>query len=143
MNKAIWGVLGALIVIVLGFFFVTKMGNNQSTTGNSTTSTETTASPTSTESATPAAQVITYTNSGFTPKTLTVKVGDTVTFTNDSSQSMWVASNPHPTHTDYAGFDAKTGMSRGESYMFTFTKAGTWGFHNHLHSTDGGTIIVQ
>jgi len=82
---------------------------------------------------------ITYNESGFSPNSLTVKVGTTVTFTNQGTGSMWVASNPHPTHTDLPEFDEK---SSAANYSFTFTKAGTWGFHNHKNPGQGGTIIV-
>ncbi len=84
-----------------------------------------------------------YTNSGFSPASLTVKVGDTVTFVNHSSNQMWVASNPHPIHTDLSGFDEKTAVGNGGSYSYTFTTAGTHNYHNHVHASDGGTIIVQ
>lgn len=93
---------------------------------------------------TPTAQnVVTYNESGFSPNTLRVNVGAAVTFNNESSNPMWVASNPHPIHTGYPGFDAKRGYAKGESYSFTFTKAGTWKYHNHLSPSEGGTIIVE
>jgi plastocyanin len=127
MNKAIWGVLGVLVIIVLGAFFFSR---------NNKVSVPTT--PTTTES-----MMVTYSDSGFSPASITVKVGDTVTFKNQSGKSMWVASAPHPTHTAYPEFDAKKGVAMGESYMFTFTKAGTWEYHNHLNPTSFGTIVVE
>jgi hypothetical protein len=66
-----------------------------------------------------------------------------VRFLNDSTSSVWIASDPHPTHTDYPGFDAKKAITRGETYEFTFTKVGTWGFHNHRNPLQKGTIVVQ
>jgi plastocyanin len=56
---------------------------------------------------------------------------------------MWVASDPHPIHTDYSAFDAKQGIAPGDTYSFTFTKTGNWGFHNHLNPSATGTITVQ
>ncbi|OGI29268.1 MAG: hypothetical protein A2288_00610 [Candidatus Moranbacteria bacterium RIFOXYA12_FULL_44_15] len=87
--------------------------------------------------------VVAYTDAGFSPKTVTVKVGDTVMFRNDSSGGMWVASAPHPVHTDYPEFDAKKSYVKGEAYSFTFEKSGTWKFHNHLKSTDFGSVTVE
>lgn len=52
--------------------------------------------------------VVTYTDSGFSPNNLTIKNGQTVTFKNEGPGDMWVASAPHPTHTDYPEFDAKS-----------------------------------
>ena len=147
----------AIIIIVLvlaaGAALV-KRNNTQSVattdttptpTASSTPNTATSTTPGTTTSESPSASafVVTYTSSGFTPSTLTVPSGTTVQFVNGSSNSMWVASDPHPTHTDYPGFDAKKSYTSGETYSFTFTKTGSWGFHNHLNPSDTGRIIVQ
>lgn len=86
---------------------------------------------------------VNYTNSGFSPSTITIKKGDTVVFVNQSSGSMWVASNPHPTHTDYPAFDEKAAVSSGSSWSFTFDKTGSWGYHNHKDPSSLGTIVVE
>jgi len=78
----------------------------------------------------------------FSPAVITVKKGTTVTWTNTGSAQVWIASNPHPTHTDYPGFDSKAAIGTGESYSFTFNKVGSWGYHNHLNPTVMGTVIV-
>lgn len=87
--------------------------------------------------------LIVYGDSGFSPNSITVKAGDTVMFKNDSSRDMWVASAPHPVHTDYPGFDAKKGYKKGETYSFIFDKVGTWKFHNHLNPTDFGSVTIE
>lgn len=87
--------------------------------------------------------IVTYTDSGFSPSTLTIKKGDTVTFKNTASGGMWVASKPHPMHTDYPAFDAKRKIAPGETYEFTFTNTGSWGYHNHMNPSERGTIVVQ
>lgn len=84
-----------------------------------------------------------YTNSGFTPTTITVEVGTTVTFVNDDSRSMWVASSVHPTHKDLPGFDQLKGSGKGTSYTYTFSKAGEWSYHNHLSPSQQGKVIVK
>ena len=86
---------------------------------------------------------ITYDGSGFSPSTVTVKAGDTVTFRNESTTEVWPASDVHPTHNDLPGFDALGGLGQGEEYSFTFDEAGEWNFHNHLNSAQGGTITVE
>jgi plastocyanin len=78
----------------------------------------------------------------FSPATLTVKKGTTVTWTNSGSAKVWVASDPHPVHTGYAGLDSRTDLGAGESFSFTFDKVGSWGYHNHLNSTVKGTVVV-
>lgn len=107
-----------------------------------------------TDNLTPVAgTAVTYGASGFPPKSVTAKKGDTVTWKNESGREMWVASNEHPTHTLYDGTSLKqhcaTGATpsfdqcgRGDTFSFTVTKVGSFGYHNHRKPSDGGTIIV-
>ena len=100
---------------------------------------------------------VTYTDAGYSPQTLTIKVGDTVTWKNQSTHNVWTASGMHPSHTDYAGttvqqhcpdpsntsFDECAAEAPGTSWSFTFTKAGTWPYHNHVKASDFGKVIVE
>jgi len=108
--------------------------------------------PTTSTSTTQTQQaVVTYTDSGFSPKTLTIKKGETVLFKNTASDDMRVASNPHPIHNGYpttggcvsSTFDSCNTIAPGQSWSFTFDIVGRWGYHNHLNPTEGGTIVVQ
>jgi plastocyanin len=87
--------------------------------------------------------VVKFTGTAFEPSTLTIKAGETVKFENKSGDDFWPASNVHPTHLLYPGFDAKKPILDGGSYSFTFTKTGSWGYHNHLTPDIEGTIVVQ
>ena len=87
--------------------------------------------------------VVEITDDGFEPSSLTVSSGDSVTFENKSSDDSWPASDVHPTHQNYPGFDAKNALLSGESYSFTFEKTGSWGYHNHLEPDQQGTIVVE
>ena len=92
---------------------------------------------------TPATEpTIVYTVNGFAPAPLIISAGQAVTFKNNGTADMWVASAPHPTHTDYPGFDAMRPYGPGESYSFTFTRIGTWKYHNHLNPQHFGSIVV-
>ncbi len=94
---------------------------------------------------------IVYTDAGFSPASITVAKGTTVTFVNHSSGDMWPASNPHPIHNGYpttggcktSTFDACGHIASGSSWSFTFSIPGTWGYHNHLNPEQGGTVIVK
>lgn len=88
-------------------------------------------------------KVVRIEDDGFHPQTLTIDAGDTVKFENKSSDDAWPASNVHPTHLLYPGFDAKKPLLPGDSYSFTFTKTGSWGYHNHLEPDVQGTIVVK
>ena len=80
---------------------------------------------------------------GFVPSTLEIKIGDTVTFKNESGKGMWVASNPHPSHSDTPEFDAGISIANGNSWSFVFTEEGSFSYHNHLNSSQGGKIVVK
>lgn len=86
--------------------------------------------------------VVKFTDTGFSPATVSVKKGTTVTFTNDSTTGMWVASAVHPTHQLLPGFDQLTSTSKGTTYEYAFTKVGTWKYHNHVAPSFTGSVVV-
>lgn len=107
----------------------------------------------------PAFRVVTLTDSGFSPASVTVARGETVRFINDSSRGMWVGADEHPTHTEYDGtstrehctngmntgtsFDQCASVAKGEFWDYTFEKNGTFGYHNHVGASNTGTVVVQ
>lgn len=141
----------AIVVIVLlgGGFFLMK-GNstpqqavqNTQTQNSQPSSMKAQPTKTSTTGSAEGANAVSYTANGFEPNSITIKAGQSVTWTNKDSDEVWVASNPHPTHTDYPGFDELKSMATGQTYSFTFTKVGQWGYHNHLNPGQHGTVIV-
>lgn len=97
---------------------------------------------------------VTYSAAGFAPASVTIKKGETVTFVDEGTGKMWVASAMHPDHKAYSGTSlsahcpdtdgtAFDQCATGGSYTFAFDKAGTWKYHNHVSSTHFGTIIVE
>jgi len=85
---------------------------------------------------------IEYDGAQFNPKVLNIKFGDYVIFKNLGTQEFWPASDPHPDHTGYAGFDAGEPIAAEGKYQFQFMQAGSWGFHNHLNPSATGVINV-
>ena len=97
------------------------------------------------------------TASMFSPSPLTIKAGDTVTFSNTGTNARWPASASHPTHTVYPGsdinkcfngekdgiFDACGPIEAGQSWSFTFNEKGTWNYHDHLSPGTFGQIVVE
>lgn len=137
--KKIIILLGILIIIVVGGWYIF---------------TRTASAPTvSLLINTPLSATINYTASGFTPATVIIKQGGTVSFASVDGSPMWVASAVHPTHLVYDGTSrtehcpnptdtAFDQCSNGTSYSFTFLKAGVWKYHNHMSAGDGGVITV-
>jgi len=164
MNKNIIIVAVLVIaVLLLGGYFLFKL-NNPSTVANQPENQN--QAPQEPVDATgdvpqeplpPVTHEVMYTNNGFTPSTITIKTGETVVFKNESSSGMWVGSAMHPSHTVYSGtslqehcpdiantsFDQCASAQPGQSWSFTFNKAGSWGYHNHVGSSHFGKIIVE
>ncbi len=86
---------------------------------------------------------VVYSASGFSPAVTSIAIGEAVTFINKSGNDFRPASNPHPTHTDYGSFDSNIGLPNGISYELTFTKAGEWGYHDHLNPKMIGVVVVK
>ena len=73
-------------------------------------------------------------NFAFNPGTLTVKAGDTVTWTNTSG-------TPHTVTADDGSFDSGT-VTASAPFEHVFSAAGTFAYHCSIHSSMKATIIV-
>lgn len=173
MNKVIVGVVVILAIAVTGLFFY---GNGGSSTNLSSppesldeqpnvevgtkpqtvspgTDIEQKDDGTSPNEDTTEAVTITYTDAGFEPKSVTIYIGQTVRFVNQSSRGMWVASASHPTHELYpvktsidclgSAFDTCKSLPSGQSWSFSFDEIGSWGYHNHVQAGHRGSVIVR
>jgi len=74
-------------------------------------------------------------NTAFAPATITVHVGDTVTWTNRDPFS-------HTSTSDTGAWDSHV-VTAGGSFSFTFASAGTFAYHCAIHTFMHGTIVVQ
>jgi plastocyanin len=84
------------------------------------------------------------TSTGFVPATVSIKVGQAVTWVNTDIAPHIVASDPYPTDNTLAGFDPKQDLSTNDRYGFVFDKAGTYTYHDDLNPyTLRGTVIVK
>lgn len=90
-----------------------------------------------------APSVITYSDDGYSPSSINIKIGEIITFINQSQDPMWPASDVHPIHSIYPEFDPKKSFGSGEEYRFKFEKAGTWQYHDHLRPAKKGTVTVK
>lgn len=149
MKSAI-AVIVAVLIIAGGAFVIMKKNDNKKSTTNTTSQTTNNApannasdnSQPANNQSSPAAATITYSDSGFSPSKITVKSGDKVEIKNTSSHSMQFDSNPHPVHTDDPELNVGV-VAAGQSMTFTVTTKGTFGYHNHLDSSQTGSIVVE
>lgn len=88
------------------------------------------------------ASMVKISSAGFSPKSITIKAGEKVIWTNDDSANHTVNSSPHPTHTDHPFLNLGL-MKTGESKSVTFDTAGTYKYHDHLNPSLTGSITVE
>ncbi|MGH2474370.1 MAG: cupredoxin domain-containing protein [Candidatus Limnocylindrales bacterium] len=79
-------------------------------------------------------EAVTIAGFAFDPASVTVRVGDSVTWTNQDSAA----------HTATAsGTFASGDLANGQSFTYTFTTAGTFDYICAIHPTMAGTVVVQ
>ena len=71
----------------------------------------------------------------FDPATLTIKTGTQVVWTNMSDA-------PHTVTSDNGTFNTSSNLSQNQTFMFTFTTAGTFSYPCNIHPYMKATITV-
>lgn len=130
----------ALLVILAGGGFVVYNNNhkNKSTSTPSASSSSSSQSSTSTPTTTPLANTgssVAIENFAFSPATLTVKKGITVTWINKDSAAHTVTS------TDGGKLNSPT-LNKDQTYSFTFDTTGTFNYKCTFHSNMTGKVTV-
>ena len=82
-----------------------------------------------------ATQTVTIADFAFSPATVTIRAGDTITWTNDDAIV-------HTATSTTGAFDSGD-LAPGKSYSVTFTTAGTYDYFCAPHPTMTGQIVVQ
>jgi plastocyanin len=80
-------------------------------------------------------QAVSMSGLAFHPATVTVNVGDTVTWTNNDGVA-------HTATADGGSFDTGT-IGNGSSASVTFNTAGTFAYHCSVHPTMQGSVVVE
>jgi plastocyanin len=81
-------------------------------------------------------QAVAISGFSFSPASVTVNVGDTVTWTNSDAQA-------HTATADDASWDTGTIGGSGGTGAVTFATAGTFPYHCDIHPQMTGTVTVQ
>lgn len=118
-SKAISGIL--LLALILSACSLTSSGNAPTTGGGNSGSEN--------------AVKVSISNFKFDPQTVTIKVGQTVTWTNSDTAAHTVTAD------DNSWTSEK--INTGDSFSKTFDKAGTYPYHCSIHLEMKGTVIVQ
>ena len=87
------------------------------------------------------------TNGAVSPSSVTISVGQSVSFVNSHNASHDMASDPHPAHTNCPSINALGLVGAGQTKPTnSFGAAGTCGFHDHNNPDDPalkGTITIR
>jgi amicyanin len=83
-----------------------------------------------------AATAVSIDNFTFTPPTVTVKAGTTVTWSNKDDI-------PHGIASANNAFAKSKALDTDDSYSFTFTTPGTYQYFCYIHPHMTGTIVVE
>jgi amicyanin len=147
MAKSTWiflGVVAILVVIGLVYFMSNPSNKSLSDTNSQVNTTpplsnsggNPTPDNTNPASQTPKTYTIDIANFAFSPKTLTIHTGDTITWTNKDSA-------PHTVTSDSGSeLDSPT-LNTNQIYTHTFSTAGTYDYHCTVHPMMKATIIVE
>jgi plastocyanin len=150
MNKNILIALIVIVVLAAGFVMVKNSSKTQpagtaNQTQTPTAMTEPSKAMKASVSATPEAMsqnTVTLTADGFSPATVTIKKGDKVVWVNKSGDTATVNSDNHPTHLLYPMLNLGS-FNDGEKLELVFDKAGKYTYHDHLHPSRRGTVVVE
>lgn len=120
-------IIGIIVIVIIGAgVFVSRFA---------ATNTQTQTVPESSQTQAAAKNTVTIANFAFSPAALTIKSGESVTWTNRDTPA-------HSATADDNSFD--TGLlNSGESKSITFRKPGTFTYHCSVHPMMTGKIIVQ
>ena len=149
-NSLVWIVV--ILIIALGVFMFYRSGAtnnyNYGDSGQQGTQTQNNqqapaigvANNTSTSQPASSSQGKKYTldakNFQFTPQTLTLNVGDSITWTNGDQATHTVTSN--------SGNIFNSGyLQPGQSYTFTFNTSGVYNYYCQMHPSMRGVITVN
>jgi amicyanin len=140
---------GILVAILAAAAVVLVMGSSDKqastvnapedhSTAQSQSSSQSTEQQAATSSEAVAADEVKISNYAYSPAVIKVKVGQTVTWTNEDAVQ-------HDVMADTMSADAPSSelLAKGESYSFTFKKAGTYTYHCTPHPYMKGTVVVE
>ena len=115
-----------LIAVIMGFYLLkapaTLEKSSGSNSGQGTVSGE--------------GSIVAIKNFKFNPTTVNIKVGETVTWTNEDSA-------PHQIATDSGNELASESISTGGTYSHIFNIAGTYEYHCAIHTSMKGKVVVS
>jgi plastocyanin len=135
MNRIILGAVVIIILIGAVALFIHGNTNSQSKMQNMNMPSQAQKSSSSAAAKPAGKNAVTIQNFAFSPATVTIKAGQSITWTNEDSIG-------HSATADSGSFDTGV-LSQGQSKTIAFAKAGTYTYHCSVHPNMKATVIVQ
>lgn len=135
MKKAYLYTLVVIIVVAAGGVWYV-VSHKAAPTGSTNAMNMDNANASAASQAPVATNTVAIQNFAFSPISITVKAGASVTWTNKDSIAHTV------TETDSQAGPSSGDVAPGASYSFTFKTAGTYHYHCAIHPEMTGTVVV-
>jgi plastocyanin len=134
MNKKYLFVIPTLLIIVLiGSYILIRNSHSVETSTNN--------KPVNHIAPLPKEVTITLNKNGFTPSQVTIKTGTAVRWKNESGSQETVNSDNYPTNQLHRELNFGV-FTNDSTVVHTFTKPGTYSYHNQFHHEQEGKVIV-
>lgn len=159
-GSALVGFIIAVLVLSLAGFFIARLAQTPTMSPEGATSTpKTTMVPKTTSSAklpssapipqesafdTDGVMLIRYRENGFSPSMVTIRVGKSLRFRNESTKSLWVTSDVIESTGEnyYRDLDQSKSIAHGASFTLNVNRVGVFPFKNLNNALHRGTIVV-
>ena len=140
MKKALIVII-VLIIAGVGIYYIFTINKNLgsnlrgNTDNQKISDIQATAAPKASSKTDPSDMTINIGNLSFIPSVLTIRTGTKVTWVNSDTV-------PHTVTSDTANlFDSGT-LLFGQSFSYTFTNTGSFGYHCNIHKIMRGIVVV-
>jgi hypothetical protein len=151
MAKNDWVLIGAAAIIIIGGYWVGEKYDYRYRIDGTMSPAKTAGQAGGFFIGSIYATLVNYSDSGFSPSTISLPKGGAVIFRNYSSKKLRVASDPYPSNDGYptkngcvgSTFDSCSDIPPKVSWSFIFNSPGTWSYHNELNPSEGGIVKVE
>lgn len=138
MSNAVRIIVAIVAVVVVAASAVLLMGDKSGKDRSDTDNNPGNSNPADTS----ITAILTYTNDGFDPGSLTVPSGVALRIVNNSDDIVKPSSDPHPEHTINPELNFPE-IEPGQSVTRKLNAKGAWGMHDHFNDDHRATITVQ
>jgi plastocyanin len=140
--KVFW-VLAVIIILALGAYILFGGKNENKPTNNPVVTVTVSPTPSIKPTTSPITSLtINYTDTGFSPDSSTVSKGSTIIFTNNTTESVQIYSDPHPQHSNSTELNIGQ-LDPGDSRQIIINSVGVTSFHNDFNLSQTAIITIQ